>query len=174
MSFINKISVLKILEDTTVDGPGFRTSIYAAGCSHACNGCHNPESWEIHNGVWKSIDEILVHIKENFLAQVTFSGGDPLCQPEAFTELAKRIKSETGKNIWCYTGFTFEKILRTPKLAAILPYLDVLVDGRFLEKKKDANLLFRGSSNQRIINVPQSLEEGKIVYWKSLFELLPE
>lgn len=166
----NKISVLKIVEDTTVDGPGFRTSIYAAGCIHACKGCHNPESWEISNGKWMETDEILNIIKENFLAQVSFSGGDPLCQAEAFTELAKRIKSETNKNIWCYTGFTFQKILRTPELAAILPYIDVLVDGRFIEDKKDLSLLFRGSSNQRIIDVPKSLKQSKIVKWKNPFD----
>lgn len=171
MLFTNKISVLKIVEDTTVDGPGFRTSIYAAGCIHNCAGCHNPESWEITNGNWMDIDEILKVIKNNFLAQVTFSGGDPLCQPKAFTELARRIKNETQKNIWCYTGFTFQKILRTPELSVILPYIDVLVDGRFLEKKKNTSLLFRGSSNQRIIDVPKSLEQNKIVEWKNPFDV---
>ena len=169
MLFTNKISVLKILEDTTVDGPGFRTSIYAAGCEHGCKGCHNPESWEISNGKWMDIDEILKIIDRNFLAQVSFSGGDPLFQPEAFTELARRIKLETQKNIWCYTGFTFQKILRNPKLSAILPYIDVLVDGQFIEKKKVDNLPFVGSSNQRIINVKESLKANKIVEWKNPF-----
>ena len=167
--FTNKISVLKIVEDTTVDGPGFRTSIYAAGCEHGCKGCHNPESWEISNGKWMDIDEILKIIESNFLAQVSFSGGDPLFQPEAFTELARRIKLETQKNIWCYTGFTFQKILRNPKLSAILPYIDVLVDGQFIEKKKVANLPFVGSSNQRIINVKESLKTNKMVEWKNPF-----
>lgn len=169
MLFTNKISVLKIVEDTTVDGPGFRTSIYAAGCEHGCKGCHNPESWEISNGKWMDIDEILKIIERNFFAQVSFSGGDPLFQPEAFTELARRIKLETQKNIWCYTGFTFQKILRNPKLSAILPYIDVLVDGQFIEKKKVDNLPFVGSSNQRIINVKESLKANKIVEWKNPF-----
>lgn len=169
MLFTNKISVLKIVEDTTVDGPGFRTSIYAAGCEHGCKGCHNPESWEISNGKWMDIDEILKIIESNFLAQVSFSGGDPLFQPEAFTELARRIKLDTQKNIWCYTGFTFQKILRNPKLSAILPYIDVLVDGQFIEKKKVANLPFVGSSNQRIINVKESLKANKMVEWKNPF-----
>lgn len=167
--FTNKISVLKIVEDTTVDGPGFRTSIYAAGCEHGCKGCHNPESWEISNGKWMDIDEILKIIERNFLAQVSFSGGDPLFQPEAFAELARRIKLDTQKNIWCYTGFTFQKILRNPKLSAILPYIDVLVDGQFIEKKKVANLPFVGSSNQRIINVKESLKANKMVEWKNPF-----
>lgn len=167
--FTNKISVLKIVEDTTVDGPGFRTSVYAAGCEHGCKGCHNPESWEISNGKWMDIDEILKIIERNFLAQVSFSGGDPLFQPEAFAELARRIKLDTQKNIWCYTGFTFQKILRNPKLSAILPYIDVLVDGQFIEKKKVANLPFVGSSNQRIINVKESLKANKMVEWKNPF-----
>ena len=169
MLFTNKISVLKIVEDTTVDGPGFRTSIYAAGCEHGCKGCHNPESWDISNGKWMDIDEILKIIERNFLAQVSFSGGDPLFQPEAFAELARRIKLETQKNIWCYTGFTFQKILRNPKLSAILPYIDVLVDGQFIEKKKVDNLPFVGSSNQRIINVKESLKANKMVEWKNPF-----
>lgn len=169
MLFTNKISVLKIVEDTTVDGPGFRTSIYAAGCEHGCKGCHNPESWEISNGKWMDIDEILKIIESNFLAQVSFSGGDPLFQPEAFAELARRIKLDTQKNIWCYTGFTFQKILRNPKLSAILPYIDVLVDGQFIEKKKVDNLPFVGSSNQRIINVKESLKANKMVEWKNPF-----
>ncbi len=92
-----------------------------------------------------------------------------LFQPEAFTELARRIKLETPKNIWCYTGFTFQKILRNPKLSAILPYIDVLVDGQFIEKKKVANLPFVGSSNQRIINVKESLKANKMVEWKNPF-----
>ena len=169
MLFTNKISVLKIVEDTTVDGPGFRTSIYAAGCEHGCKGCHNPESWDISNGKWMDIDEILKIIERNFFAQVSFSGGDPLFQPEAFAELARRIKLETQKNIWCYTGFTFQKILRNPKLSAILPYIDVLVDGQFIEKKKVDNLPFVGSSNQRIINVKESLKANKMVEWKNPF-----
>ena len=169
MLFTNKISVLKIVEDTTVDGSGFRTSIYAAGCEHGCKGCHNPESWDISNGKWMDIDEILKIIDRNFLVQVSFSGGDPLFQPEAFAELARRIKLETQKNIWCYTGFTFQKILRNHKLSAILPYIDVLVDGQFIEKKKVDNLPFVGSSNQRIINVKESLKANKMVEWKNPF-----
>lgn len=109
MLFTNKISVLKIVEDTTVDGPGFRTSVYAAGCEHGCKGCHNPESWDISNGKWMDIDEILKIIDRNFLAQVSFSGGDPLFQPEAFTELARRIKLETQKIFGVIRGLRFKK-----------------------------------------------------------------
>lgn len=164
---MNKISILKILEDTIVDGPGFRTSIYAAGCKHKCTGCHNPESWNIQNGTLMEIDEILEIINKNFLAEVTFSGGDPFFQIDGFTNLAKRVKKETGKNIWCYTGYTYEKIRKTTVFSGMLPYIDVLVDGRFVEKRKDLNLYFCGSSNQRIIDVQKSLDQKHTILWQS-------
>ena len=108
------------------------------------------------------------NIRKNYgmkqlLDGVTLSGGDPLYQVEAFTELARRIKEETGKNIWCYTGFLFEELLEMPAQRALLEQVDVLVDGRFVEALRDEQLRFRGSSNQRIIDVPRSLEKGEAV-----------
>ena len=100
-----------------------------------------------------SVQELLDIVKEDEFANVTFSGGDPLYQVEAFTELARRIKEETGKTIWCYTGFKYEEILEDKHLSMILPYLDVLVDGPFVEELRDPDLPFRGSSNQRIIHL---------------------
>lgn len=97
------------------------------------------------------MEELLEIIKSDEFSNVTFSGGDPLYQVEAFTELARRIKEETGKTIWCYTGFRYEEILADSRLSQILPYLDVLVDGPFIQSLRDTELLFRGSSNQRII-----------------------
>ena len=135
------------------DGPGFRTSIYCAGCAHHCPGCHNPQSWDFKGGYEVTIDELLEVIKADEFANVTFSGGDPLYQVEAFTELARRIKTETDKTIWCYTGFTYEEIQADSRLSQILPYLDVLVDGPYVEALRDTNLRFRGSSNQRIIEL---------------------
>ena len=135
------------------DGPGFRTSIYCAGCAHHCPGCHNPQSWDFMGGYEVTIEELLDIIKADEFANVTFSGGDPLYQVEAFTELARRIKTETDKTIWCYTGFTYEEIQADPRLSQILPYLDVLVDGPYVEALRDTNLRFRGSSNQRIIEL---------------------
>lgn len=159
------ISILDIIEDTTVDGPGFRTAIYAAGCPNGCPGCHNPESWDIHRGHWMSTEEILEKVLEDDFADVTFSGGDPMFQPEGFTELASAIKQQSNKNIWCYTGYTFEKLLNNPKQAALLEYIDVLVDGKFDRKLKDSDLCFRGSSNQRLIDVPASLAQQKAVVY---------
>ena len=146
-----KIRVLDIIEETMADGPGLRTSIYCAGCLHHCPGCHNPQSWDMNGGKEMSIDDLMEVIKSDEFSNVSFSGGDPFYQAEGFTELAKRIKAETNKTIWCWTGFTYEEILTDKKLSMMLPYIDVLVDGPFIEAKKDKDLLFRGSSNQRII-----------------------
>ena len=157
------ISILEIVEDTTVDGPGFRTSVYSSGCPHHCPGCHNPQSWNIDNGHQVETEEILKVILDDPFADVTFSGGDPMFQPQGFTELAKAIKQQSSKNIWCYTGFLFEDLLKSPVQKALLENIDVLVDGRFVEALKDEELRFRGSSNQRIINVPASLERGEII-----------
>ena len=133
------------------DGPGFRTAIYCAGCLHHCKGCHNPQSWDMAGGKPMSVDELLEIIKADSMSDVTFSGGDPFYQVDAFTELARRIKAETDKTIWCWTGFTYEEILADAHLAQMLPYLDVLVDGPFILEQRDTTLLFRGSPNQRII-----------------------
>ena len=135
------------------DGPGLRTSIYCAGCAHHCKGCHNPQSWDIANGRWMSIDEIMDIIKADTISNVSFSGGGPFFQVEAFTELARRIKSETTKNIWCWTGFTIEQIRADERLSMLLPYIDTLVDGPFILEQRDTTLLFRGSPNQRIIHL---------------------
>lgn len=164
---MNKISILNIVHDTTVDGPGFRIAIYGAGCKHQCPGCHNPQSWDMNNGTEYSIDKLLNIIKQDEFSNVTFSGGDPFMQVEGFTELAYRIKSETNKNIWCYTGFLFENVLRSDKLSRILPYIDVLVDGRYIAALRDEDLQFRGSSNQRIIDVQKSLDNKYPILWNN-------
>ena len=159
------LSILDILEDTTVDGPGFRTAIYAAGCPNGCSGCHNPESWDINRGHWMSTEEILEKVLADNFADVTFSGGDPMFQPEGFTQLAHAIKVRSRKNIWCYTGYTFEKLLRNPRQAQLLKYIDVLVDGKFKKELRDEELYFRGSRNQRLIDVQTSLQKGETVIY---------
>ena len=146
-----KIRVLDIAYQTMADGPAFRTAIYCAGCKHACKGCHNPQSWDFGAGKWMDVEELLNIIKEDSMSNVSFSGGDPMYQAPAFTELARRIKEETNKTIWCWTGFTLEEVQADPEMAAMLPYLDVLVDGPFILEQRDTDLLFRGSPNQRII-----------------------
>ena len=160
---MTKISILEIVEDTTVDGPGFRTTVYCAGCPNRCPGCHNPQSWDINNGTEVDIEDIMKKILDDPFADVTFSGGDPMFQPEGFAALAKSIKERSGKNIWCYTGWLFEDLLVTPRQKELLGYIDVLVDGRFIDSLKDETLRFRGSSNQRIIDVQASLQKGETV-----------
>ena len=142
-----------------MDGPGFRTSIYCAGCSHACKGCHNPQSWDFNGGREMTTDEIMKIIEADPYADVTFSGGDPMYQAEGFIELARAIRERTNKTIWCYTGFTYEALLKMPKQRELLELIDVLVDGPFVESLRDPDLLFRGSSNQRIISLPQPLQK---------------
>lgn len=166
---MTKISVLDILYDTTVDGPGFRTSIYAAGCIHKCLECHNPQSWDYANGQEYSIEELLDIVSVSEFANVTFTGGDPLIQVNEFTKLAKKIKTFTHKNIWCYTGFTFEQINKSQKLSQILPFLDVLVDGKYMNNLYNEDLPFRGSSNQRIIDVPKTLQTEEIIVKEDFF-----
>ena len=159
------LSILDILEDTTVDGPGFRTAIYSSGGPNGCPGCHNPESWDINRGHWMSTEEILEKVLADNFADVTFSGGDPMFQPEGFTQLAHAIKEWSRKNIWCYTGYTFEKLLRNPRQAQLLKYIDVLVDGKFKKELRDEELYFRGSRNQRLIDVQTSLQKGETVIY---------
>ena len=154
------LRVLNIIDGTSVDGEGLRTSIYFAGCEHHCEGCHNPQSWNPTGGYNLTIDEIMKRVLENDL-NVTFSGGDPLLQVQQLIPLAARIK-EAGKTIWCYTGYSFEEILSSPELSAILPFIDVVVDGRFVQSKRNISLHFRGSENQRVIDVKKSVT-GKIV-----------
>ena len=160
------IQLMDIIDYTTSDGPGFRTSVYCAGCNHKCKGCQNPHTWNFNGGKPTDIKEIYNHIIANDMSDVTFSGGDPMYQPIAFTELAKMIKTNTDKTIWCYTGFTVEEILRNPVQTQLLCWIDVLVDGRFDESLKDPDLLFMGSSNQRLIDVPRSLASGQVVLWQ--------
>lgn len=140
------------------DGPGFRITLYAQGCQHHCPGCHNPQTWDFNSGTEYSVDELFSIIESQDMCDVTFSGGDPMFQVEAFIELAKLIKNRTNKTIWCYSGYTYEQIKESPRMSLILPFLDTLVDGRFIIEKRNTDLKFRGSENQRIVH----LKDGEI------------
>lgn len=159
------IRVLDIIEDTMVDGPGFRTSIYCAGCNHRCAGCHNPQSWAFDGGREMTTASLMKIIMADPFANVTFSGGDPMCQAPGFAELARAIHAHTNKDIWCYTGFVYESLIQEDQ-RELLEQLDVLVDGPFIQQLQDPDLLFRGSSNQRLIDVQKSLYTGKVVLWQ--------
>ncbi len=153
-----KVRILDIIRGTTVDGPGFRTSIYFAGCRHACPGCHNPQSWDFDGGTEMDLDEIMEIVRDEDF-DVTLSGGDPLYQPEVVGELARRIR-ETGHTVWVYTGFTWEQIQESPRLRNALNDVEAIVEGPFIETLRDTDLRFRGSSNQRIIYLDRGIEQS--------------
>ncbi len=159
------LRILHIVEGTSVDGPGLRTSIYMAGCNHHCPGCHNPASWNPQGGEERSLDELMQVIAYNE-APVTLSGGDPLQQPDGTRDLISRIKRELGYNVWCYTGYTWEEIVNDPKLFKVVQELDVLVDGPFKMAERDISLRFRGSRNQRLIDVQRTLDTGVLTLWQ--------
>lgn len=149
------LRILGTYKETVVDGEGLRYSIYFAGCTHACKGCHNKESWCPNNGTLiteEYLDKIINEINSNpILDGITLSGGDPLYNPEEMLEVVKYLKEKTGMNIWLYTGYTIEELRKDNKRMAVLEYVDIIVDGKFVQELYDPLLKFRGSSNQRII-----------------------
>ena len=153
--------------DSIVDGPGLRTVIWTQGCAHHCPECQNPQTWDFEGGGLVPVSEVIKAIDElECQAGITFSGGDPMYQPEACNKIAEYCKSK-GYNIWVYTGFTYEELIKMSKKKPIykkfLTNIDVLVDGKFLIAEKDLSLLFRGSRNQRLIDVPKTLKAKEIV-----------
>lgn len=153
--------------DSIVDGPGIRTVIWFQGCMHNCKGCHNPETHSFYTGTLVDIEEIkkeLLDLKGQ--DGITLSGGDPMFQIDAALEIAKFSK-QLNLNVWCYTGFTFEKLLEKKKteknLQYLLNYIDVLVDGKFEEEQRSLDLFFRGSKNQRVLDLQESLKHGAAI-----------
>lgn len=162
-----RLAMPKIQTDSIVDGEGIRSVIWFQGCSHDCYGCHNPNTHDFNGGVEKSLEEVKDEIRAlEFQTGITFSGGDPMQQIEALEELA-RYTHECGMNVWVYTGYTFEEIMELAKkndsYRKALEQIDVLVDGKFVMDLKSFDVQFRGSSNQRIIDVKKSLASGKVV-----------
>ena len=153
--------------DSIVDGEGIRTVIWTQGCPHHCLGCHNPETWDFEGGELVDIEEVC-EIIDTLEGQdgITFSGGDPFAQPKECAEIAKYARKK-GLSIWSYTGYTWEELMELSKkkkeIMDFLKELDVLVDGRFVLSKKSYSCIFRGSTNQRIINVSESLKKNKVV-----------
>ena len=159
-----------IAYESLVNGPGMRRVFFAQGCKHKCEGCFNPETHSFDDGEIMDMDKLIKDVLDNpMLKGVTFSGGDPIEQAHSFAYMAKAFKN-SNLNIWCYTGYTFEELLEAMKvdtsLRDFLNNIDVLVDGRFVEEKKDPTLKFRGSSNQRILDLKPSLQTHKFIEYK--------
>ena len=219
MSTPTTIRLFGTVNDSIVDGPGMRFSVFVQGCSHHCPGCHNPESWAFDAGEEVAIDDVVARIFENKLVSgVTLSGGDPFEQPAACAEIARRVKA-AGRNVWVYTGYLYEDLLqqistlpddavalaeagadagadaeegvdiataanevaKAPSAAErerleavrnLLAYADVLVDGPFVQAKRSLGLKYRGSSNQRLIDMNKTRKAGRVVLWQS-FEDYP-
>lgn len=153
--------------DSIVDGEGIRTVIWTQGCPHHCLGCHNPETWDFNGGELVDLKDVYEAI-DSLEGQtgITFSGGDPFWQPKACAEIAKYARKK-NLNIWSYTGYTWEELMELSKkkkeIMDFLKELDVLVDGRFVLSKKSYSCIFRGSTNQRIIDVKESLKKNKLI-----------
>ena len=164
------LRVAGVMRESIVDGPRIRMTVFGQGCPHHCKGCHNPETHDPKGGYLSHPENILKAIDQNPLLQgVTFSGGEPFFQAEEFAELGTEIKKR-GLHITTYSGYTFEQIISgieagKPGWKELLSVTDLLVDGKFILEEKSLNLLFRGSKNQRLIDVPKSLEEEKVVLW---------
>lgn len=161
---MSKLRLAGVIRESIVDGPGIRMTIFTQGCPHHCKGCHNEQTWDFKGGYDSSTERILEEAKKDpILRGLTFSGGEPFCQAEALSILAKEAK-ELGLNIFCYTGYTFEYLLShfdtNPEYEALLSQCDYLVDGPFVLEERSLMLKFRGSKNQRILDVKKSLECG--------------
>lgn len=165
-----RLAVNEIQRDSIVDGEGIRSVIWTQGCIHNCSGCHNPETHSFQDGFLVDV-EVLKEKISHLEGQdgITFSGGDPMEQAEACCEIAKYCKS-LGLNVWCYTGYTFEELLKKAEhfkgIMSFLENIDVLVDGKFEMKEKSYDVMFRGSKNQRLIDVKVSLANDKVVELK--------
>ncbi len=162
-----KIRLAGVVNDSIVDGPGFRYTIFTQGCPHHCMGCHNPHTHDFSGGSDGDTDEIIAQFSRNILLSgITLSGGEPFCQAEACCELAKAAK-KIGLNVWAYTGYTFEQLQAGfeahPEWRALMEKVDVLVDGRFEKALRTLECPWRGSSNQRLLDAEKSLKAGAAV-----------
>lgn len=160
---VSSIRVAGLTNDSIVDGLGFRFVIFTQGCKHNCPGCHNPQTHSFDGGKVMDIKEIEEQIARNGLLDgITFSGGDPFEQPEACAEIARWAKNR-GLNIWAYTGYTYEQLLKKDEVKEFLDLVDVLIDGPFILAEKSLLLSFRGSKNQRVIDLNETRKTGEIV-----------
>lgn len=163
-----ELMVAGIEPESIVDGPGFRFAVFVQGCPHNCPGCHNPQTHPFQGGRAMSVEEIFEKFKRNpMLKGVTLSGGEPFCQAGPLARLAKLVH-EACKDVVVYTGYTYEELAasRDPAVQALLSEADLLVDGPFIEAQRDIELQFRGSGNQRLIDMPATRAAGRPVLWE--------
>lgn len=169
VSNITKVRLSSPIEsNSTVNGEGLRLVVWFQGCLHACKGCHNQETWAIDGGYTESLETLKNTIKDNvhrYTDGITFSGGDPLFQIDALIELASYSKN-LGLNVWVYSGERFEILMKDKKFQTLAASIDVLVDGRFVLELKDLTLDYRGSSNQRLIDVQTSFLKDETILYK--------
>lgn len=161
-----ELRISGVEKESIVDGPGFRYVIFTQGCLHKCKGCQNPNTHDLDGGYKINLEYLIEDVLKNkFLDGVTFSGGEPFLQSKQCAYLAKALKAH-NLNIMCYTGFTYEQLISSPQdeYNNFMKYIDVLVDGPFINDKIDRSLQFRGSTNQRIINVSKSMRENKLIF----------
>lgn len=144
------LRIISITPGTMADGPGLRNTIWAAGCAHHCPGCHNPQTWDFKAGYEVDIEKLAEEVGSDPFIDITFSGGDPVYQAEGFAKLAKILKG-WGKNIWLYTGFVLADIYKQPGGPELLKWVDVVVDGPYLQDQKETKQAFRGSTNQKFL-----------------------
>lgn len=152
-----------IVRDSIVDGPGVRDVIFTQGCPHHCSGCHNQNTWDMNGGEVRLSGSILRELSDS-QNDITISGGEPLSQWSALLRLLELINEQTDKRVWLYTGYTVDLNQNFYKVLA--RYVDVIVDGKFVDELKDPDLLFRGSSNQRLVDIKASVECGEIIEWE--------
>ena len=154
--------MMDITYSSSADGEGFRDVLFVSGCPHRCDGCHNPQTWDYNSGTYETLADVYSALTRSELTDVTLSGGEPFEQSEALTMLVRALKDTTSKTVWVYSGYLFEEIVTDPVRKKLLELCDVLVDGRFQKENADEDLLFRGSSNQRIIDIKKSIEAGYV------------
>lgn len=163
----NSIRIAGVVRESIVDGPGFRFVVFCQGCPHGCPGCHNPATHDFEGGYDCEIEKILAAVEANpLLDGVTFSGGEPFCQPEAFYSLGVRLKEQNPNlNLLAYTGYTYEELIsmEDESINNLLSILDLLVDGRYVQEERDLTLLFRGSQNQRVIDMALTREKKEVI-----------
>ena len=164
-----ELTIAGVVKESIVDGPGIRYTVFTQGCPHHCPGCHNPQTWDFEGGQPTTAQALFEDFqKDPILKGITFSGGEPFCQPEPLTELAKLVHG-AGKDVTIFTGYTYEQLLekQDPAVDALLAQCDLLIDGPFVMAQRNLELRFRGSENQRLIDMKKTRQAGCVV-------LLPE